>query len=313
MAKKKSMTPAQRYLTYELAVEPSDLSGSTPVYRVTTMYLDIARDLSLLNRRLYRQGMDYHIKSITFMSRNTPTGSATASVVPCTWTVMNAYRRGRAAWNAANKDAMKNVNSSIVGKWADFRIDPVNGIQSTAYLTPEDAAGNAYPAGTFDWEKAKFEHHADDANGANIHLLGDHLQSGNNYASVGLVKSYFESRVRTRPEDPILDGDISDDYITTLMDSDEVQSRRIQNIEAFGDNPPYDHDNAVGELIMPDFHTVKTRAFSDGNCVLGSFNSFMGIVRLDVTSDATGVAADLMKVVVEVAAGPYKGIKAVEC
>lgn len=310
---KKSMIPAQRYFTYELSVQPSDLSGSIPVYHTTTMYLDIARDLSLLNRRLYRQGMEYHIKSISIMSRNTPTGSATASVVPCTWTVMNAYRRGRAAWKAANKEATKNVASDIKGKWSDFRIEPLQGILGTAYLTPEDAAGNTYPAQTYDWEKAKFEHHADDANGASIHLLGDHLRAADNYASVGLVKSYFESRIRTRPEDPILDGDISDDYITTLFDSDEVQSRRIQNIEAFGDNPPYDHDNAVGELIMPDFHTVKTRSFADGNCVLGGFNAFMGIIRLDVTSDAPDVAADLMKVVVEVAPGPYKGIKAVEC
>lgn len=313
MASKRKHVPAQRYLTYNLGVATSDLTASPPTNITETYYLDLARDLSLLNRRLYRQGMDYHVKSITVMSRNTPTGSITASVVPCTWTIQNAYRRGFKAWRKSIKDALTNVGDDIKGKWADFRIQPIYGILSGAYPLPVDADGNQYPAGTFDWDQAQFHHPADDANGANIHLLGDHVRAADNYASVGLVKSYFESRVRTRPEDPILDGDVSDDYINTLYDYDETIGRRIQTVEQHGDNPPYDHDNCVGEAIMPAFHNIKTQSMTDGNARIGPFKAFMGQVRIDLHSDAQGLAADVMKIVVELAPGQYKGIKAEAC
>jgi hypothetical protein len=248
------------------------------------------------------------------MSRNTPTGSITASVVPCTWSIRNAYKRGKAAWKKSIKDALTNVGNDIKGKWSDFRIQPLYGVSGIGLSPlPVDADGNAYPQGTFDWDYAQFHHPADDANGAGIHLLGDHVSQANNYASVGLVKSYFESRVRTRPEDPLLDGDVSEDYINTLYDYDETIGRRIQTVEQHGDNPPYDHDNCVGEAIMPAFHNIKTMAISDGTARLGPFKAFMGIVRIDLTSDAQGVASDVMKVIVELAHGGYKGIKAEVC
>jgi len=61
----KKTTPAVRYLRYELT------NSGTPDTE-TSHFIDLARDLSRCNRRLYRAGRDYHVKKVTVVSSNTP-------------------------------------------------------------------------------------------------------------------------------------------------------------------------------------------------------------------------------------------------
>ena len=90
---KKSMTPAVRYLRYELT------NSGTPGTE-TSHYIDLARDLSALNRRLYRQGRDYHVKRITVVSSNTPNGGDPSGInnrvslatIPDSWVARNAWK-----------------------------------------------------------------------------------------------------------------------------------------------------------------------------------------------------------------------------
>ena len=58
-------TPAVRYLRYEMT------TSGTPDTE-TSHFIDLARDLSRVNRRLYRAGRDYHVKKVTIVSSNTP-------------------------------------------------------------------------------------------------------------------------------------------------------------------------------------------------------------------------------------------------
>ena len=100
---KAKVTPAVRYLRYELTN-----SGSPGTE--TSHFIDLARDLSRVNRRLYRAGRDYHVKKITVISSNTiagfttdPPGKANAgrisvSTAPDSWVARGAWHRAFKSW-----------------------------------------------------------------------------------------------------------------------------------------------------------------------------------------------------------------------
>ncbi len=120
--KKKASTSAVRYLRYELT------NSGTPGTE-TSHFIDLARDLSAINRRLYRQGRAYHVKRVSIVSSNTiaapgaSAGRVTVGVAPDSWTVRNAWRRGFNLWTRMNKDAMKSTGlNNIQGKFADFKV-----------------------------------------------------------------------------------------------------------------------------------------------------------------------------------------------
>ena len=159
--KKKSKTPAVRYLRYELT------NSSTPGTE-TSHYIDLARDLSAINRRLYRQGRAYHVKRISIVSSNTIAGVGvydqtvlpgattqtqnagrfTVSCVPDSWTVRNAWRRGFEMWNKMNKQSTLADNSSLKPKFHDFKIRGIGSYApSPTYLVPKDNGGGAMALG----------------------------------------------------------------------------------------------------------------------------------------------------------------------
>jgi hypothetical protein len=69
---------ASRYLRYQLVNSAN--SGTE-----TSHYIDLAKDLSAINRRLYRQGKVYQIANISITSRNTTGGLVSFSTAGDTW------------------------------------------------------------------------------------------------------------------------------------------------------------------------------------------------------------------------------------
>ncbi len=111
------MTPAVRYLRYELT------NSATPGNE-TSHYIDLAKDLSAVNRRLYRQGRDYHVKKITIVSSNTPNGENRVSLSTCphSWVAAGAWKRGFQTWKHMNAEADRQLAGNIDGTWADFKV-----------------------------------------------------------------------------------------------------------------------------------------------------------------------------------------------
>ena len=312
-SKAKKITPAVRYLRYELV---NSASPNTE----TSHYIDLAKDLSAVNRRLYRQGRHYHVKRITVVSSNTPNvgytdpttlitgGRVSVGVAPTSWVTQMAWKRGFEVFKEMNQRAMTNVAGDITGTWADFKIYLTTDHRNGTKLAPLDNGGNAVSAG--EWVSSRFisPDGTTSSDEFDAVLLGDHVGSAGTRVSVGLVKSYGESRATVTFGDPSVPGNLSDDPLLNVFDYGTEIDEVLNRLESDNDTPPYDHANYPGDdANMPKPIVVQDATLSDGKATMGGFTAMCGLIELESKSP---IANDTFSVLVELAPGNFRGIKA---
>jgi hypothetical protein len=88
-------------------------------------YLDLSQCASLINRRFYRQGLNWAVSDFKFIFSEQPAAEAGVSVsvsrLPTTWVMSNAWEKGFRAWQRMNKEALEE-NESVKPKFLDFKI-----------------------------------------------------------------------------------------------------------------------------------------------------------------------------------------------
>lgn len=102
------------------AYDPSD--GSTvPIAasRFATRYLDLSQVASIVNRRFYRQGLNWAVSNIQIQTPNDV--SVVVQKLPNTWVMSNAWEKGFRAWQKMNKEALVE-SESVRPKFLDFKI-----------------------------------------------------------------------------------------------------------------------------------------------------------------------------------------------
>jgi hypothetical protein len=318
----KSKTPAVRHLRYEV-------TNSSDAGTETSHYVDIARDLAAINRRMMAQGRIYSIKKITVVSRNTIAGVGyietpvtgipgiqlqqnagfiSVSAAPPSWSVINACKHGRTMFEKMKKKAMQTVEMKD-GRYADFKIRALHGgTVAPTFLVPQDNGGNPLQLGT--WEYSQFVS-PDGTTGADFytcHLLGDHAGSAGAYSSIGLVESYGNTRSTVSLDVPNSIQD-SDDPLANLLDDGTVTDEIIQDASNWNDDPPYDINEYGGSADnMPRPIVMQQGTLgADGRVTLGGFEAVHGLLEFEVTSP---IESDVYSILVELKEGSYKGIAA---
>lgn len=313
-SKKTAKTPAVRYLRYELT------NSGTPGTE-TSHFIDIAKDLSAVNRRLYRQGRRYHVKKVTIVSRNTnaitpgvdaasSAGFISASCAPESWITQQAWHRGFKLWQQMQKKALTGTASDLRGTWNDFKVYLTSTHATSSMLTPKDNGGNNLKLG--DWSYSDFISPDGTTTTDEFYacLLGDHVGSVGSYTSIGLVKSYGESRAtvsqRPTPDTGAVD---SDDPLINLFDDGTHMDEIIEKMQTDGEDPPYDIDEYPGDDgNMPKPIVVQhTTLGTDGRATLSGFEAMCGLVEFEASSP---IANDVYSVLVELAPGSFRGVKA---
>jgi hypothetical protein len=310
VSKKAKKTPAVRFLRYELT------NSGTPGTE-TSHYIDLARDLSAMNRRLYRQGRDYHVKRISIVSSNTiaqgqpaqNAGRVTVATLPDSWMVRNGWRRGFDAWNRMNKEATSSGGLSIKPTFHDFKVRGMGAYAPTpTYMVPLDNGGNQVSLGEWTYSALVSPDGTTGADSMLMHMLGDHIGAPGARTSIGLVKSYAETRATVDTNDPNLVIN-EDDPILNLFDYGTVTDEIVENLETIGEDPPYDVNTYPGETgNMPQPLVVQQSTLgADGRSTVGGFNAICGLVEIEATSP---IASDVYSVLVELAPGSYRGVAA---
>lgn len=324
-AKKKSKTPAVRYLRYNLT--NSESPGTE-----TSHYIDLARDLSAINRRLYRQGRDYHVKRVSIVSSNTIAGTThadlssfpgvstftqnagriTVATLPDTWVVRNAWRRGFETWNKMNNRVLKGPNdqASIKPKYHDFKIRGIGSYAPTpAYVVPLDNGSNPVVLGEWTYSEMVSPDGTTSSDGFLLHMLGSHIGGAGTRTSVSLVQSYANSRATVDVNEPNMANVDSDDPLMNLFDDGTVVDEIVDNLKNDNEDMPYDNVDYPGEgSNMPQPLVVhQTTLGADGRTSVGGFNAICGLLEVEITSPLPG---DVYSVLVELAPGNYRGIAA---
>lgn len=213
----------------------------------TTQYIDIAKALSQVNRKFYRQGCYYYINSVEMYDN--ADSVVNLHVCPDNWVTRAAYRKGKALYDEMTMRAMETVTGDILPVYHDFKVYiselhrttgsknvRLNGLNDTGLDLVSD-----------DWEYSQFVT-ADYSAGApadefTAHMLGPTTTSGGQIDSVGLIESYQKTRATV----PLLGapnvGNVDPtDPLLNLFDysSEEVQNDVIDNVSTKGELPPYE-------------------------------------------------------------------------
>jgi hypothetical protein len=319
--KMKAQKPrASRYLRYQLV--NSGTGGQE-----TSHYIDLAKDLSAINRRLYRQGKVYQIANISITSRNTTGGLVSFSTAGDTWVTRAAWRRGFAIHDEMTKKVLDLPGSGTrKGRYHDFKVYLSDDHRTSANLPRALDNGNNL-AGSGEWIYSKFQSPDGIANGSDeftAHLLGGHNGGAGSRNSVGLILSYGESRSTVNVDSPNVDSDGSDDPLLNLFDAGTQADEIAFNLENDGDQAPYklvqggnlatlgDHYPG-GPSNLPKPMVNRLAAIgqqgpgSAPSIMLPGFSAICGLLEVEIQSE---IANDEFDIIIEIAPGPYKGVAA---
>ncbi len=108
----KKVEPAELTMTF---VTPNVPSATTDEF-----YIDLSQCVSLLNRRFYRQGINWAVQSIKVITQAT-SGTIAVQKLPSSWTFSNAWNKGFRTWQRLNDEAT-DESPSIKPRFMDFKI-----------------------------------------------------------------------------------------------------------------------------------------------------------------------------------------------
>lgn len=288
----------------------------------TTQYIDIARALSIINRRFYRQGVYYYVNSVEIY--NNETGVVDLHTLPDTWVTKNAWNRAFSIFQKMN--SLVDEPGSSIGrpKYHDFKVfmsdlhrttgsaNPVlhgiNAAYSTAGMTPNDWVYSVLVSADSNHDGLP------NADEFNVHMLGDHVvQDGTGtstrFTSVGLIKSYGDTRVLPHFTEPSLPAATSGDPLLNLFDysSEEQINDIVTNLDEDNDSPPYDLDYYLGTSVNAMQHVARIGTEVGVGRVgrAAGFCAPFGLICVDPSGVSTA-----FRVVLNLAVGTYHGVYA---
>lgn len=179
-------------------------------------YTDLSQCASMMNRKFYRQGLQWAVGGFTFMSDAAASGQVVVEKLPDTWIMANAWVKGFKDWQKMNRDALDSTES-VRPKFLDFKIfmDSVHHDDGAALnSTPVGHAGAAYVRG--EWEYSKYIIPNTAVPGASSER--EIIAIGANYPGAGasglnavsLIEGYAASRGLPDIRDPNTPDDASD-------------------------------------------------------------------------------------------------------
>ncbi len=316
------MQPAHTQLCYSLANDGN--------------YIDLAKDLSVLNRRLYRQGMMYAVKGITVFfdaagdkDYYNKTITITARTIPNTWVTHNAWKKGFRVWKDQQNEYRKLTSPGLKPRWEDFKVamdsaqvQVGSGDGATASLSVRDGTLGAVIAPD-EWQYSRIVWEDNDtANRPLCHMMG--VQADDDWTSyVGLIENYGDARARPGSSEPQHDADASSNIFALQYNMNEVVTAVGDSMEIDNDEAPYDVDAYIGGATESPTPLVVGYTACNASSPVGRMPGFLapcGLIHLsadgwrDPDATADGTLADTAvtpKVIVELVSGMYRGVAAI--
>ena len=293
--------------------------------------IDIAKDLSIVCRKLHRQKMTYTILGGQVLESAGSTFYF--KTAPHAWTTSVAIRRAFNIWRKANREVYKKSDIKAP-KWSDFklRLDSTHTTNLTPMYDTTEGPGNDVPYQEGEWNYSTLiqpklidpdrdgglEFDAD-ADSWDMQIVGNHDGSGDttvtesgqefyaNLTRVGVIRSWYNSRSipftadpNNAPAGPV--NGVRTDPLSNIFDVQDDDSEMLSVIESENDQAPYDYYNVPGmndnelQLVAFTDNAQSTGSGADVQIVPG-FQAPCGLVRVS-SSDNNG-AVLMLDVLVE--------------
>ena len=252
MAKKRySKKGSSEPSVYTVTVATNDTAGGD-------YYVDLSQIASIVNRRFYRQGINWAVAGIKASAPTT--GAVYISKLPTNWVTFNAWTKAFSAWNRQQKEALAEAGGqSAAAKFRDFKVfADVDHVTAGvgANLLPLDSAGNNAIPG--EWEMSQIVIPNAGAPGVTeerfLHMVG---LNANGTVSRGVIEGYADSRAYPQSPDPVSpDLDSANNWLARMFDVGDNMPEILDNATDKNDNLPYDQDEYPGgSTNMPALET----------------------------------------------------------
>lgn len=330
LARRKKMEPAVTTLYFNTAaIDPQSFSES---------YIDLSQCASLVNRRFYRQGINWVVGSIKIIA-GAP-GSVTVQKLPQTWVMHNAWTKGFANWRRMIDESLEE-GESLRGRFMDFKIFADKGHHQLGFdanLLPRTfevsgGAINSLVAQPGEWIHSKYliprTDGSDQANTRDIIAVGANYPgaspvTGNN--AVSLIEGYAASRGLPYREDPNTPSDAQNaaggtpqNWMVALHNDGTVQDAAvITDATTENDQAPYPFEgdqvgnvdtqypngqNQLPGLQVHDAVTISATTVGSMTYVKGGEFPCGLIKILHTTAETSGNIA----IQIDLVPGPHRG------
>lgn len=317
MAKRKGykkMTPAITTLRYKMNYD------GTGVVR----YIDLMKDMSKVNRRLYRQGMQVAVGGITVCAdapRDPATVQFEVKTAGNTWVTQNAWVKGYNLWRQMQKEVLDD-NPSVQGKWADYKISLNADMAFANTLRNLDGIGNNYPNN--EWLTSTYvvpQHDVDPATGFVLPaeewtgvLTGPDDVPNKRFS---LIKAYEESRSTVQDVAPNVPAQLPTSFYLRLTDDGSQDPELATIIEDENDQPPYSQVDGeypgsygfgeTGSLTLQHREIINTY---QPNAHINGFVANCGLIQLQAQDIGDTPVGGELQILVHLVPGNYHGILA---
>jgi hypothetical protein len=271
-----------------------------------TYYIDLAKALSLQERRLHRQKQIYTVLGGYMKDQDGST--AHFNTAPMTWPVKRSINRGFRLWKKMIAQTLSQTDGVQSGKWNDFQIYLDNQMGSSPKL-PVDASGQAIATGEWEYSTLTTADPSETPAGVtldpdefDLHIVGPHSGSAQNegnpsgWSRISLLQSWVESRGLPTASfgEPTMSQAqrlaVNQDHLNNLFDSGDVDDDRLNIINTEGDMPPYDLDEMFGNSAtagdsknLQRVSSAQTSAANPIAMVMG-FQALCGLVQVVITN-----------------------------
>jgi hypothetical protein len=266
----------------------------------TKYLLDVARQLSVVNHRLYRQGKTYQVKIDIDNRADVAIGPAQYDVYALTdtWYVQKAWQLARAQYLRSTAAERANMSQQQRARWEDFRVTA--GISGSQVIVPyqysETLVGAVNTDGEFQTSVIVLEDGTTQRtftwgstpSASEYSMLQEYDKSGNT-----------EAHPATQSADKAYSG------------TEDLNEAQMDALAGNGNSPPYNNLNFTDNVwvkvaTLDNSGTGNAGDSSHSRMSTGFFNAPCGLVVI-VPSISHTLAGDLS---MTVKAGQYKGTAA---
>jgi len=253
----KKIEPAVQTLTFRI---PEGTAG------LEKQFIDLSQCASLVNRRFYRQGINWAVSSMKLISTDF-SGSLTVSKLPETWIMSNSWEKGFRNWQRMNNEALEEADS-IRPRFLDFKIYANQEHHAAGFganLLPISYSGVAVAG---EWEPSKYVIPRGPVSPGNV-LEREVIATGASYPGAGatgldavsLIEGYAASRGLPNIEDPNAPADAADaigsvpeNWMSALFNDGTAQTENVildmtteNNIAPY----PFENDGVNVDTMYP--------------------------------------------------------------
>ena len=308
--KRKKIEPAVMTLTVNSTTVGPGLTQA--------FYLDLSQCASLVNRRFYRQGINWAVAGMKVLTAPNFGGSLRVSKLPMTWVTFQAYKAAFDAWNKQQMDAVEDSQAeSAVAAYRDFKIFADVEHVSAGFpgnLIPLDGQNPATQYALGEWEPSQIviPQQGGAAPGVErtLHMVGINV---NGAVSRGITEGYADSRAFPQSPDPVSpDLSSTQNWMARMFDVAQTFDDVLDNATDRNDNLPYPQADYPGGAVQAptlEIHDIvgisATTIGGQSRIKGGQFPC--GLVRFDWSPAATNETSVNFVVQIDLVPGTHRG------